>query len=285
MKVGGKAVEETLAGFPGDPGSVRGDEESAGGEEILGEEGVVGGGGLYGEDVQAGSGDASCAEGRGEGGLIDERAAAGVEEEGAGFHLGESGGVDELLSLGGEGTVQRNDVSGGEERFAVETRDVGEVGIAGAFPGKGLNAHAEGFGDAGDGGSDVAETHDAEGLSSEFDDGVVEAGEDGGIRPELGFRAVAVNVGGEIEEKGEAVLGDAVGGIAGDIADRDSVGFGRLEVDAIDPGGADKDELEIGAGLEDVCGDENFVGDDDVGSLATGDGFRGRGRREGGELG
>lgn len=82
-----------------------------------------------------------------------------------------------------------------------------------------------------------------------------------------------MDVGGEIEEEGEGVLGDAVGGVAGDVADGDAVGFSGVEIDAVGAGGGDEDEFEVGAGLEGVCGDEDFVGNDDVGVLAASGGF------------
>ena len=274
-------MDEALTGLAGDPGGVGGDEEASTGEEVGGEEGVLGRGRFGGEDVEAGPGDGVLAEGGGEGGLVDEGAAAGVEEEGGGFHEAEGFGVDEVLGLGGEGAVEGEDVGGGEEGMVIEAGDFG--GVGGAFAAEGVDGHAEGSGDAGHGAADVAEAGDADGFAGEFEGGVVETGEDGGLVPEGGLGGVAVDVGGEVEEEGDGVLGDAGGGVSGDVADGDVVEFGGVKINAVDAGGSDEDEFEIGAGGEEFGGEEDFIGDDDVGILAAFDGLSGGGGGVGGE--
>ena len=239
-----------------------GDEEVLG-AEVGGEEGVVLGGRFDGEDVETGSGDAVVAEGVGEGGFVDEGAASGVDEEGGGFHQGEGVGIDEVFGLFVERGVEGDDVGGGEELFAGNAI---AVGGGSAFAGEGLHVHAEGFCDAGDGGTGFAETDDADGLAGEFADGVIEVGEDGRLGPDLNLGAVAIDGGGEIEEEGEDVLGNRRGGVACDVADGDVAFAGGFELDVIEAGGGNQDEFEVGKLGEGFFGELDFVGDEDLGA-------------------
>ena len=249
-----------MAGFLGGPGGVGGDEKIFG-SEVGGEEGVVLGGRFDGEDVEAGAGDAVFAEGVGEGGFVHEGAASGVDEKGGGFHQGEGVGIDEVFGLFVERGVQGDDVGGGEELVAGNAM---AVGGGGSFAGEGLHVHAEGFCDAGDGGTGFAETDDADGLASEFTDGVIEVGEDGRLGPDLNLGAVAIDGGGEIEKEGEDMLGNRRGGVAGNIADGDVALAGGFELDVIEAGGGNQDELKVGKLGEGVLGELNFVGDKDL---------------------
>ena len=216
-----------------------------------------------GQDIDRGTTDATLAKGGDEVGFIDEVAASGVDEESAGFHLRESRGVDEVFRLRRERALQGDRGGLGEKLFRGEARDF-RAGV-GAFATVSHHLHAEGGTDAGDGFSDRAQPDDAEGFPRELADGIIEAGEDGRLRPFLRLGGEAMDVRDEIEEAREDVLGDRLGAVATHVADGETAGAGSLEVDIVHSRGDDLDQFQAGGRVHFLGSDEGLVGQDDFG--------------------
>ncbi len=69
------------------------------------------------------------------------------------------------------------------------------------------------------------------------------------------------------------MLGDGGGAVAGDIGNDDAAFFGGDDIDHIEAGGGDADVFQIWQLGDDFTCERRFVGDDDLGSGAAGDGL------------
>ena len=220
-----------------------------GGEYDVGEieQGAGGGDGVGLVDVEGCAGEFAVGEGVDEGVLLDHFVEGGVDEEGVGLQGGEFVGADHGGGIGGGGGVEGEEVGVLEELFerdqegtALLLSNFSCVGVVGE------DFHVEGGGEFRDYSADGAEADDAEGLTVEFESTVVNVAVDG-VFPLTGLE-VAVEVGdaaGEGEHEANGVFRDGAGVASGGVDDDDAVLGGGVEVDVVEGGAADAEELEV----------------------------------------
>ena len=120
-------------------------------------------------DVERGGGDGLRLQGFVEGDRIHDRAAGGVDEDGGGLHLRQFVGADEVMSLGGQGHVEADEIGLGQQGGHADVLHVVElfgVGLAGAAVVE--DSHVEAPGALGHFQADAAHADDADGCLVDF---------------------------------------------------------------------------------------------------------------------
>lgn len=168
---------EALPRGEGGPADVRGDEAAWGGEERIGS-----GWGFLAEDVEACTREAIFVEGAGDRGFIQEGSAGGIDEVGRGFHVPEGFLIHDVLGLGGEGTVEGEDIAAAEERLLADVFD-GGIGGGGLSAGGDEDLHAKSMSDCGNCAANPAEPEDAQRFAVQFCQWGVAEGEVGALGP------------------------------------------------------------------------------------------------------
>src|SRR3954469_12486376 len=256
----GLAVED-LVGATGDVAQVRGEDGAA---QLP--QGVVRRQRLLVVDVDAGPGDPVVPEHVDERGLLDDRPATGVHEDCGVLHQGEVVCADEAAGPPGPQQVDGHDVRGGEQLVLLDATDADLGGaLVGEVLAPGDDVHAEGDADAGDLGTEPAESDDAESPAREVAaDGLLPATDaHGGVL----LRDVAE--GREDEAPGE--LGGG-GRLRAGAADGDAQLGGGFDVDRLVPHAGGDEQLEVGQPFEDLAPEGGALAhrDDDVEDLEAG---------------
>ncbi len=177
-------------------------------------------------DVQRRGADMAAAQGREQRVAFHERAARGVHEDHARLHLGDCRVVDHVVRLGGQRTVQGNDVRLREqfvERDVVQPRRRIREGVVGE------HVHAEALADVAEDAADLACANHTDGLAVEVvarepDEREVEV-----ARARRGFVDVAV----EGHQQGGGVLRYRVGRVGRHAHDRKPLLVGGLEIHVV----------------------------------------------------
>ena len=206
-------------------------------------EAVLVGFGLAREHVDGGAGEVAGAQRVGQRREIDDGAAAVVDQVGAPLHGGEFGRTHHAGGLRRVGHVEADDIAGGEQGaeaaggFGVAVAElVGAVMIE--------DAHAEGFGEGGELGADVAVADDAERLAAHF------AGADGGFDPSAGMGGVGAgkDLAHEHDDLADDEFGDGAGVAEGRVEHGQAGVAGGGEVDLVGADGEASDGEQAAAG-------------------------------------
>ena len=207
----------------------------------------------------------------------DQGSAGGIDQEGGGFHPGEAFGVDQALGFRREGAVQADGIALGKQ--LVEGGVFDSLGRGGGHVAAvGEEAHAEGLADAGDGPADLAQADQPQGSSGQFHlrgkpVAVVGAAAPAAVADIGGVEARLV---GQFQQKGEGVLGDGRGAVAGHVGNDQSPLPGGGQIDGIATGGKDADISQPGGGGDGAGIQNGLVQQDGVGLADAFRDFRGR---------
>ena len=128
------------------------------------------------------------------------------------------------------------------------------------------HAAAERFGNAGDLHADIAGADDAPGLSAQFMERRIKKIETagGGIAAVRNVTTVFVKMHDERKGHGDGQLRDAVGRVALDVADGNAVLPAPGNVNVVEAGREDADQLQFFGAFQQLAGEPAFVGQDDV---------------------
>ena len=207
----------------------------------------------------------ATAQGIGQGLFVDQAATRGVDQECAWLHQGQLLGADHVAGLLVEWAVQGQRIDL-RQQF-VQRQAIGARGAAGQLAKQ--HAHAEGFGQAGDGAAQFAMAEHAQRLAFEFDDGVIEQAELTGLLPTTGSD-IALVVGqarGQGQQQHQGVLCHGRGAVALAVAHGYAVVTGGFQVDVVDAGSGYQNQFQLWAGSEGGGVQRHLVADGDLGPL------------------
>ena len=163
--------------------------------------------------------------------LVYQRAASRVDKDAALLHLGQRLGVDEVARLLVQRAMQGDDVAHGQQTVHRGLLNaLGQVGRVLARVGKDIHAEVAGY--AGHALSDVAQSHDADGLACQLAEVGVPIAEVGIVAPAslaALARIVAYAVG-DVQDVGKRHLGNALRAVGRNIRHHHPVARGSLHV-------------------------------------------------------
>nr|WP_275889734.1 hypothetical protein [Glycomyces sp. YM15] len=166
-----------------------------------------------------------------DGGGVDQRAAARVHQHRARTHQRDAVAVDEVERLGCERAVERHDVGAGEQLLERHVCGAGRLGLRARIGVVRQDAASEPGHDPGEAHADLAGADHTDRASVQVETEQAVQREIVLAHPVVGPVGLPV----EREDERRAMLGDRIGGVAGDAGDAETEFGGGLEVDVIEP--------------------------------------------------
>lgn len=250
-----------------------------GGDDAVGggEQGAAGGDGLGGDHVQPGGEDLAAVEGVGQVLFHDQRPPGAVEQDDAVLHFGDGVPVDEAGVFRGQGTVEGDDVRAGQQLVHGNIPGGLAAQVAGVLV-KGQYLHPQRRRDAAGPLADAPVADDAHDLPLQLDERGLPKAPVGAAAPlpVVDALAVAGDVVADLQQQGDGELPHRRGAIGRHIGDRDAPPLCSRHIHHIVPGGQHCDITDRGAGLQDLFGDGDLVGENDLALPDAADDLLGR---------
>ena len=197
--------------------------------------------------------------------FVNQRAPGRVENHDTVFHFGDGFPANDALRFGEQGTMEGNDVRVCQQCIQID--NFGNSG--GIFPtaaAGGKDLHAQGVSNGSNSPADAAVADDTKGFPGQLCLGCAPEAEIRAFFPFAFMNQVAMIADSvaKFQKQRNGELGYGSSAVTGHIANRDIPLSGGCAVHIVVAGGADADQLDIGAGIQDTLGDDCFVGDDDL---------------------
>ena len=239
-----------------------------------GEQGAVRGDRLLGNHVHGGAPEFSGMKRTGYRVFGNQRASGGVEEDCSILHPGNGLRIDDFSGFREQRTVKGNDITALQKLIQLNIAADGLPfdALAAAI---GKDVHPEGPGNTAYRSADFAEADDAYGFSCQLHLRCVPEAEVRAFAPAaLVYQGVVESDSvAQLQKQGEGVLGNRICAIGWNVAHRDTPCFRGGCVDHIIPRCLYADQSDTGAGIQEGGGDGCFVGQKNIGPLASGDGL------------
>ena len=220
-----------------------------GGDEVLGAEKDIVLGRLFHEDVKGRAADVAGVETGAKSGFVHQTATGAVDDHHALLGLGQGVGRQDVAGLVGEGGMQGDDVSPGQQVFQLDLFHADFHGPLGREEGViGDHLHLQAIGPVGDNAADIAGADQAQGLGVELDTHEAVLLPLAGLGRLIGGGQLA----GQGEHHGDGVFSGGDGIAEGGVHDHDPLRSRSRNVDIVHADAGPADDLQIDAGGQDI---------------------------------